>query len=485
METDTTAEQLRAMLGAALAATPAEARGDERHHVVRCQPRQYPVELRLRYTGSAVPRPVAAGDEAARGKDEDEPGDGPVVIKGAASSTSVDWYGTEMSQGCLHDMARQFAAGVGVYPSHGGGFFGPGLGWDDEMGRTTEAELERANVAAPSDATEPGFILNCAMELDGGEPKVKSLCKRLARKQPIGLSIGGWFTEVRYITDEKGELKRIIVESVELDHLAVVRSPANPDCMGLTLLREVGDSWAVAAGATAPRGVPLPAAEEPPPTHEPAARDTGNPAEVSDVPLLDGAGSGSQDRGAQAPAAPTHDPEDDTMTPEQLRAILAETLAPVTARLDAIEARTAPPAPAAPAAPAAAPDEATGLRARVAALEAANERQRAVIGNLTSQPQRAGGTRHAPVAASNLPAYAASEFDALLNRCKAQGEDHAPAVREVVERHKPMLAVKFRSRGAEGRQLRDACEQAPDVLRELICAADADGTLADWRRLHA
>lgn len=526
-----TAEQLRASLQQALDGVQSEVRDGERHYVVRAARGQYPVVMRLRASATSAPKAPGEGLEGRAAGEPPMVGD-MVTIKGVASSTSIDWYGTEMSPDCLQSMAQQFAAGVGIYPSHGGGMFGPGLGWDDEMGSTTSAEMERANVATPADATEPGWVLNVTMDLDATDATVQSLVKRLGRSQPIGLSIGGWFTEVRYITDDKGELKRIIVESVELDHLAIVRSPANPDCQGLSVLRDAGresmlsrrsvdDLHAVPAATpaepteptTEPRAVVVvvavtddegaeavepqcpecgadPCSCEPeadtklatadqPETRDapgPVAPAACNPMGVSTVQVLDTDSADSEtQRAAPVPGpTPTHE---DAMTPDELRAAVAAALAPTNDRLAALEARGAP-APAHV-------DTPEELRARVAALEAANARQRTVIGNLTSQPQRMAGGARSSIAASGSSSYAGSEIGQLIKRCEAMGDGHAPAVREVVIRHQPMLAVKFRSRGAEGAKLRDACEQAPDLLRELLCAADDDGTLREWHRAQA
>ena len=506
-----TPEQLRDAMKQALANLEPEVRGTERHYVVRAAHGQFPVQWNLRATATSTPkpRPPTEGDPASRAVgDEPQVGD-MVAVVGTASSTSVDWYGTEMSPACLQAMAQQFAAGVGCYPSHGGGFFGPGLGWDDEMGRTSAAELERANVADPADATEPGWVCKVTMDLDATDSKVQSLCKRLARSQPIGLSIGGWFTEVRYITDENGELLRIIVEAVELDHLAVVRNPANPDCLGLEMLRSAGADTMRArvqaglaaltlAGPTDAAPVPVPEPDGADAPQAPAhvvpveARsvptpDTGNPPEVTTPPVLDTGSPQSHDRSATAPVDGADHPEDAPMlTPEQLAVAIREALSPLTQRLDAIEAQRA--APATPAAPAADPTPAptagdTVLLARVQALEATAARQRTVIANLSAQPQRHGGGARVALAASNSPTYS-GEIGALLKRCEAEGDDHAMALREVVTRHQPMLSVKFRSKGAEGQKLREACDNAEEMLREICVAADADGTLGDWRRLH-
>jgi hypothetical protein len=68
----------------------------------------------------------------------------------------------------------------------------------------------------------------------------RKLLNRLSAGQEIGQSIGGWFLQVRVISDEEDRIERVIVEDVELDHLAITRAPANPDSTGLyTLLSKL------------------------------------------------------------------------------------------------------------------------------------------------------------------------------------------------------------------------------------------------------
>lgn len=155
------------------------------------------------------------------------------------------------------------------------------------------------------------------------------------------------------------------------------------------------------------------------------------------------------------------------MNPDEIRALIASTVA------TALEGRSAPKSEPASDTP----------EARIARLEASNARQKVLIANLSSQPQRmAGGAR--TVSASASPAYASSEISRLLARC--EGSDDSMALREVVVRHQPMLSVKLRAKGgAEAAKLNEAREQAEDILRELCCAADDDGTLREWRITHA
>ena len=80
-------------------------------------------------------------------------------------------------------------------------------------------------------------MLRVTTELYDDEDLSASLLRRLERGEPIGQSIGGWFTELQVVQNSDGEVERVIVQGVELDHLAVTRAPANPDSIGLVSLR--------------------------------------------------------------------------------------------------------------------------------------------------------------------------------------------------------------------------------------------------------
>lgn len=230
----------------------AAARSGPGQHVLsfgaRSVPFQVPVAL-LRDATKAAPVKAAR----AEGEDGDVAPEEPIpagevdgamsfTCSGTASSTSVDWYGTEMSRPCLDDMATQFQAGVGVFVGHGG-FFGEGIEWDAEIGVTVDAEIMDADVAQPATAKESGAVCKVEMrfEYDSNSSHkvrdaVRGLAQRLKKKRPLGLSIGGWFRDVTYITGEDGDLERIIINKVDLDHLATTRRPANPDCLDMAML---------------------------------------------------------------------------------------------------------------------------------------------------------------------------------------------------------------------------------------------------------
>lgn len=160
---------------------------------------------------------------------------------GIASSTSRDWHGTEMRPSALMSMSAQFksAQGVVLTPSHGEWYKAPD--WQDVMGRSVNADVRAAPVANAVDPGENQFIL--IVEHDVWDcPHGIDLTRRALAKQPIGQSIGGWFTDVEILYDEDtGELERVFILDVKLDHCAVTRCPSNPDSMGIDILRAASD----------------------------------------------------------------------------------------------------------------------------------------------------------------------------------------------------------------------------------------------------
>jgi hypothetical protein len=150
--------------------------------------------------------------------------EGDVVLEGTASTTSVDWHGTEMSLKALQEMSTQFNKGVPYLPSHGDDE------WDQVMGMTFESKISRSDNLAKQQDGEEGYELNVKTLLYGDDDKVKELMRRVDRGQKIGWSIGGWFTDMQFVENSQSEeIERIIVKGVELDHLATTRKPSNPD----------------------------------------------------------------------------------------------------------------------------------------------------------------------------------------------------------------------------------------------------------------
>jgi hypothetical protein len=189
--------------------------------------------------------------------DNDEVAWDDLLVSGVASSTSVDFYGTEMSLRALKQMAGQFITNGGVpyLPRHNNGASGA-LEWDQVIGRTVHAEvvpIEADQIAKPHNPAETHFLLRVTTQLYDDEPMAQALIRRLARGEPIGQSIGGWFTQLQVVQNEDGDVERVIVQGVELDHLAVTRAPANPDSHSLISLRSNIERSAADHRATALR----------------------------------------------------------------------------------------------------------------------------------------------------------------------------------------------------------------------------------------
>lgn len=178
----------------------------------------------------------ATGDTGSN--DEVNWGDMP-LMSGIASSTSVDFYGTEMSLNALKQMAVQMMKddGIPYLPRHNNGSMGA-VEWDEVIGRTVHAEVVPVSEVRKSfNPAESQYVLNVTTRMFPNEQLTENLVRRVSRGENIGQSIGGWFTELQVVQNDDGEVERVIVQGVELDHLAITRSPANPDSVGLVNIR--------------------------------------------------------------------------------------------------------------------------------------------------------------------------------------------------------------------------------------------------------
>ena len=355
-------------------------------------------------------------------------------LYGIASSTGVDTYGTEMSRKALDGMAAQFNGGEVCYLPQHPAWSGQGGEWDSIIGYVAKAEVVSSAVENAANTSELGFAVRVEVNLDDEMPKALELAKAMKRKMKIGQSIGGWFTELRYIYAEGADKwdppERVIIEGVDLDHLAATRRPSNGDSWidGMRSAIASAHEQAVVRAKSLAVPAPIPVVrvdtEIVPETtmgtrNNTVALDTGA-APRHDSP--DDAGSeghraspGATESGL-TPSTPT---EELKMTAEELRALLAEQLAPVVARLDAVEAKTAvapPPgtraADPAPAAVAGETDEVKALKARLAAAEGrqadkylSNRKGHAGLGTFDRGVIQAVGDQHSEEA-PNLAAVA-------------------------------------------------------------------------------
>lgn len=184
-------------------------------------------------------------------------GEGRTRIVGIASSTGVDSWGTEMSLLALEGMAAQFKAGTPV--ENRGVPYAPTHGereWHQTVGNTVDAIVRGvAAVLDAHDEEEPQYVLDVWSDIKTSHARGMELIAALNEGDPIGQSIGGWFLRLIVTEDEHGWVDRVIVDEVELDHLAATRTPANSDSTGLMVAR---DALAAAIGEvrTKPVGDP-------------------------------------------------------------------------------------------------------------------------------------------------------------------------------------------------------------------------------------
>lgn len=455
--------------------------------------------------------PECAGERAKKGDGEGkEPAFKSIgSVVGVASSTSKDWYGTEMSLDALKTMAEQFntAPGVPLLPTHGDWFSVPE--WDSVIGCSVEAVIEKAKVVDPHDEKEQGYTLTVTSALLD-VPKAVELQGRLDARQLIGQSIGGWFTALSVLyNEETDELERIIVLAVQLDHLAVTRMPANPDSLGLANLR----SRVVAALRSIPRpsGLPVSATRA-------APNQTGVSRPASATSTLDTSASPGND--GPDPAASRAASEELDMTPEQIaelvartvtesvtaalsgalpnavRAAVTDAITPLKAdvealrtRMEALEkapANRAAPAPAPIADPNGTPKPAATLSTtgavsdRERALELEVAQLRSAVNVLAERPQRRGVHIDGRMPVITSGPGAADGIRSLATECRAQGRGTALAA--VVERHVAVLAEEDGPASVKAGGSVTALRQ---ILRAGLMAAEVDGLIskpgsAEW-----
>lgn len=179
------------------------------------------------------------------------------------------------------------------------------------------------------------------------------------------------------------------------------------------------------------------------------------------------------------------------MDPKLIEEILQRALNPIAERLTALEtARATPvptpvptPAPEAARAAGTEPPEVVQLRAELAREKSAREAAEAAAAASADMPVRMG--RGAPLL-SSTGEFARTELGALIERAKtgADGRAKTPLLASVANRALGSLTLEVRtstllSRGEAGQRLRQACEDAPDLLRSLCMAAEKDGLIGN------
>lgn len=419
-------------------------------------------------------------------------GDGPGTVEGIASSTSRDWYGTEMSLQALETMAAQFKSGQGIplTETHGSWLSGAAE-WDCVVGRSIDAVIARADVADPVMPGEAQYTLTVSSELYA-VPKAIELAARLDAGQVIGQSIGGWFTELSVIYDEEtGDLERIIILAVVLDHLAITRMPANPDAIGISKLRSrlANASRTIATGRSeaAQRArlaaVPL------------DNRSSVTPETQQPVSVAAEAGSGNDDSNPPVRAGA----EEISMTPEQIaelvqrsiteglkglpeivgtattRAIepLQNEIKDLRARMEQVEQRQATLPKPEPAATLSADGDMKALQAELAEA-------RSVIAAIAESPMRRGihVDGRTPIVATGPGADSA--FRSIVAECRSA--KHGIGLAAVVERH---IGTISEEEGPANVNKEGSSRNLTRILAAGLRAAEADGLIgkrgaAEW-----
>lgn len=422
------------------------------------------VRCRVPFSFQAAPpvRATRAPVEAQRAVDGSAPeslgSDGYEVIEGIASSTSVDYYGTRMTKPCLDDMARQFVEGIDYMPRHHS--WTSQVEWDGVIGRTFEAEVRRAQVQAPKEgeAAQEQWTLLTRTRVLTRKPIVQELLACIDEGRAPGQSIGGWFREFSVTYDEQGDVVYPIdVLAVDLDHLAAVRSPANPDADAVW--RVLTDKLAAAGRRSAPppNSAPVLLHATPPETR---STESGNGA-TAPVP---------------APVVPQQRAMEIDMDPKQFEEMLARALAPLTERLATVEARTAAPAPVtpvpAPVARAAEPPAADLAAYWQARAVAAETQAAAIVAAAAGQPGQRATTQ--PTASAAQPAIPplfrarnGSDLRELVpNSCREAGRVGAPEITgDIVLRMDGLKGlVQFTKASHEAPQLCDLVLSTPALF---------------------
>ena len=399
-------------------------------------------------------------------------------VKGVTSSTSVDFYGTEMSLDALENMAEQLrSTGVPLLPAHTEAFALPE--WDSVIGRSIDAQIIKGGVKKPYDEKEPGYVLDAEFSLFDVD-KARDLRGRLGAGQPIGLSIGGWFETLTVIVNEDtDEVERVIVMAVKLDHVAATRMPANPDSYGLATLRSAIDS-AVASWETPDPSLNVEAVKN----RSSVTIETQPPHD------LDKCASTGNDHDCDIEPVTRSEPESDQTPPETPMSLTPEQIAEIAARaaasaVEAVEARfteklsalsTPVPEPQPAPEPAAPVDDSRDDT--IADLQAKIRRMESKVETLSSRPQRRGAHASALPSAAGYGDDVTPQMRSLVDSASAEGAD---ALASVVGRNIETLSEADGPASINGK---GSVRNLQGLLAKGLRAAEADGLLrgaSTWR----
>jgi len=134
-------------------------------------------------------------------------------VTGVASSTDIDKHGDKMTSGCLKIMADSLKQHILYLNAE------HDTSWQSELGDLEKLEVNDKNQ----------LVMEAKLNKMS---KSKDLWYALTElKKKLGLSIGGYVKEYEMVKDEEDEDNprwRRVFKDIELDHIAVTSSPANP-----------------------------------------------------------------------------------------------------------------------------------------------------------------------------------------------------------------------------------------------------------------
>jgi len=131
-------------------------------------------------------------------------------IEGAASSTDVDLQGDQMAPSAIKSMANSIKQHIiGLNAEHD-------KSWQSELGEVSKLSIDKKN----------RLIMKALLDITS---KANDLWYALTvKKKELGLSVGGFVKDYIIEWDKKKEKFKRIFKEIELDHIAVTSTPANP-----------------------------------------------------------------------------------------------------------------------------------------------------------------------------------------------------------------------------------------------------------------
>ena len=131
-------------------------------------------------------------------------------IEGAASSTDVDLCGDQMAPSAIKSMANSIKQHIiALNAEHD-------KSWQSELGEVSKLSVDKKN----------RLIMKALLDITS---KANDLWYALTvKKKELGLSIGGFVKDYKIEWDKKKERFKRIFKEIELDHIAVTSTPANP-----------------------------------------------------------------------------------------------------------------------------------------------------------------------------------------------------------------------------------------------------------------